>query len=147
MMINNVIFDLDGTLCNDKHRNKYAEEKRWDEYHALCYKDIPNKDVAGFMRVCSKHVPRVLIMTGRPCKYRENTLKWLEKYDLVCDTLIMRPENNFDSNFELKLGFVKAFYGSLTNARQLITMMLEDNARTIKHFRDYGFNVWACENE
>ena len=36
-----IVFDLDGTLANDNHRNHLAKAGRWDEYFDACDEDLP----------------------------------------------------------------------------------------------------------
>lgn len=97
------VFDLDGTLSNDKWR-RHRIKKGWDEYHLMLSADNPMN-----AHLTEKHIDagdRIVIVTARPEKYRSATTEWLNKHLLGQAgqyQLLMRPEGNQMSSPELKI--------------------------------------------
>ena len=76
-------FDLDGTICNVKHRRQYVATKprNWDAWNAGLVNDTPNCPVLGIVQSLTYYYP-VFIVSGRSDDYRKQTEEWLEKYNI-----------------------------------------------------------------
>ncbi|NDG64820.1 MAG: hypothetical protein EBY29_15360, partial [Planctomycetes bacterium] len=74
-----VVFDMDGTLADCSHRLQYAQSKQWDEFHSRSKDDDVIVRVADLMVVLAS-VADIIILTGRPEKYRPVTQQWLDDY-------------------------------------------------------------------
>ena len=103
-----VVFDLDGTLADDTHRQHFLEQSPadWIGYFAACSGDgvIAGMD-ALFDRLSYADVDdvwRIEIWTGRPREYRDQTMAWLEMFHVVPDSLRMRPTGDFRPDTEVK---------------------------------------------
>ena len=99
-----VIFDLDGTLALNKHREHLALAKRWDEYFELCYRDTPNTYVIQLARLIHyQSLHKVVeIWSGRSEVVRDMTEKWLRKCHVPDVPLKMRPVGDRRPDVELK---------------------------------------------
>jgi uncharacterized HAD superfamily protein len=91
-----VIFDLDGTLANGKHRNHAipkAEDAHltysWDRHNMLSVDDLPIKDTINVCNMMYK-THRIIILTGRCVVAEALTIKWLAEHNVHYDELIMR---------------------------------------------------------
>ena len=89
-----VFCDLDGTLCDDVHRRRWALIKKWDVYHGLCTLDAPHEDVLSLLYNWAIENHTIVIITGRSEKYKEETVAWLRKHGVPFDYLHMRPEGD-----------------------------------------------------
>lgn len=86
-----VIIDLDGTLCDDKHRHVFIQEKQWHKYHSYCTRDQLYKPVYNAIQT-HKDTNLVIILTGRPSSYAKQTKEWLSYHKVHHDCLVMtRP--------------------------------------------------------
>ena len=99
-----IIFDLDGTLSNNRHREHLieGEDKKWREYLANCIKDPPVQKMISKLNEMSEQY-EIIILTCRSDEVEEETIKWLKKHDVNYDRLLMLPEGRWkikDSEFK-----------------------------------------------
>ena len=97
------VFDLDGTLADDSHRQHFltGDVKKWQSYYEGMGKDILFRNV---YKVCSRLSSHIIILTGRPEEYRTLTERWLaHNCDNYYDMLIMRPTGNHEPSGPLKV--------------------------------------------
>ena len=103
-----VIFDLDGTVCDDSHRQTILLNNKgnitddiWRQYHSACVDDAPIDIVCRCLYLLSLD-NEIIIITGRDEQYRQITLDWLLKHNLPHDELYMRPNGHHVSSVEFK---------------------------------------------
>jgi phosphoglycolate phosphatase-like HAD superfamily hydrolase len=85
------VFDLDGTLCDVRHRRQYVATKprNWDAWNAGLVMDHPHLPVLQVLQgLAQQH--DILIVSGRSDDYRQQTEEWLAKYDVPYNNLYMR---------------------------------------------------------
>jgi beta-phosphoglucomutase-like phosphatase (HAD superfamily) len=93
-----VIWDLDGTLSDDKARAHFVEVEQgrardWHSYFDAIDTDPPIAASMEVLRAMHAAGIRILFLTGRPDYTRLKTMRWLEANGLTdYDALIMRPE-------------------------------------------------------
>jgi len=68
------IFDIDGTLADNSHRNPYKCED--------CMNDKPIKHIIDLAKVLGLGTP-IVVTTGRPEEVRELTQKWLGIHGII----------------------------------------------------------------
>lgn len=91
------LFDLDGTLADNSHRQHYVrgDNKRWDEFFAAQSGDSLNTVVADLFRVLVNSGEFcVIVVTARPERYRSETERWLTKYGLFPERVLMRRDGD-----------------------------------------------------
>jgi hypothetical protein len=100
-----VICDLDGTLCDHKHR-KHLSHLDFDEYNGMLHLDVPKPSILAILNAMDMMLTpsstMIYLMTGRPEQYREATVFWLSKHNVPYYRLIMRPTGNMESDVALK---------------------------------------------
>lgn len=103
------ICDLDGTICDDRHRLHLIKSYgsfRYDAYHAQCDHDALMN--AGCI-VDPKHTA---IFTGRPESVHARTWTWLARHNITPWRLQMRPDCDTSSSApELKQRMLYALFG------------------------------------
>ena len=101
--MSSIIVDIDGTIADNIHRQSLLvpEPKNWDAFFIECHNDAPIFPVIEVVQILEKH-HSILIVTGRPEKYRELTKFWLKKHDVVYDELYMRAEGDYRPDHEIK---------------------------------------------
>jgi hypothetical protein len=136
-----IVIDLDGTLCNSAHREHLAAAKQWDDFHSLLGADEPWPDVKQMIELLSGVGNYYLVgLTGRNERYRQITHQWLMNHDIFLDNLLMRPDNDFTSDAELKPRLL-AESGVLPSE---VWFILEDRDKVVEAWRNLGYNCWQC---
>jgi uncharacterized HAD superfamily protein len=136
-----IILDLDGTLCDNRHRVELAVAGRWDEFNSLCGLDIPYDDVMAFIAFIPGNI-EVVAVTGRDERWRSITVKWLQHYEICIDALLMRATGDYSPDAEVKLKLIEQHFGSKENAIREILFAIDDRDRVVEAYRNYGLNCW-----
>jgi predicted kinase len=76
-----VLCDLDGTLAI-LQRNPFDA--------STCEQDLLNEPVANLVKNYQKLGYKIILLSGRMDLYKPQTLRWLEKHEIVYDELLMR---------------------------------------------------------
>jgi uncharacterized HAD superfamily protein len=89
------VFDLDGTLCDVRHRRQYVATKprNWDAWNKGLINDVPNvavQKVFQALRHGSDYNTDLIIVSGRSDDYKEQTVKWLCEHEIFYDKIYMR---------------------------------------------------------
>ena len=140
-----IVVDLDGTTFDDRHRREHIDHKDWDKYHSRCVDDKPFNDVATAVRMMSG-LASILIVTGRPERYRKVTLDALCENDIPFDHLLMRPDDNYTAASFLKIVQLEEFFGSKEKLLKEVLFALEDSDYVVKAYREYGITCWQVRN-
>ena len=131
------IFDIDGTLANNKHRVHHLEKtpKDWDAYHADYEKDVPFDHMCRTAHMIAGHYT-VIFCTGRPEYQRRGTLKWL--YHNVTANLekclYMRKDGDHRPDHIVKLELLEQI--RLDGLDPI--MAFDDRNSVVKMWRDAG---------
>lgn len=136
-----VVIDLDGTLCDDRHREHLTKAGRWDDFHARCVEDQAWPDVKAVINAVNETINTVAI-TGRNERYRKVTMDWLLAQGVSIDTLHMRPDDDYRPSVELKTDLLLDHFGTIEKARESILFILEDRNDVVEAWRNLGFRVW-----
>lgn len=134
-----VVVDLDGTLCNSAHRDHLAIAKQWDEFHSKLGEDNPWPDVKQMIELLDIDLFNFTVvgLTGRNERYRNATNKWLDLHGIRLDDLIMRPDNDYTPDHELKPAMLGAVYPP-----DRIWFILEDRDKVVEAWRNLGYRCW-----
>ncbi len=141
-----VIVDLDGTLCDHRHRVSAAIDGRWDEYHAGIPDDAVHSDVADVIRVFWENGYDIIACTGRPVAYLGKTMEWLLRHNIPVDSFVMRPEGDFRPDHQVKPERLADHLG-LASPEELasagmITVILDDRDKVVEAWRNLGLPCW-----
>ena len=130
-----VIVDLDGTLANIEHRLEYVKRKSpdWDSFYAACKNDVPNEWCVDLMRsLCASGII-VNIVSARRDSERFTTLKWLDKYDIPFNQLLMlRKGSDNTPDVELKQDWLNGY------GKKSIIFVVDDRQRVVDMWRRNG---------
>jgi phosphoglycolate phosphatase-like HAD superfamily hydrolase len=131
-----IIFDLDGTLCDDTHRAHHMHAGDWDTYFARCIDDPPFEGVMFVARAVAGHC-RVVFITGRSESVKKETCDWLDAQGFRSYALYMRPVGDFRANSVIKLEAL----ASVRAAGYVPLLVFEDQPQTCKMWRSAGVPV------
>lgn len=132
-----VIVDIDGTLADCAHRNHYirGRRKKWKKFFDSASLDKPRLDVLRQVRELSRQ-HRIHLVTGRPEQYREQTLKWLNRYRVPFDSLHMREGGDHRPDDLVKEEILHAHFD-----KDQIELVIDDRPRVIRMWQRNGLAV------
>lgn len=140
------IFDLDGTLALNDHRNHYLEKepKDWDGFFKACVDDEPNLPILTLLAdlIYVYGVDLVRIWSGRSQDVHSESVDWIQamlsrvgcclSHDEIDRMLQMRPSGDFTPDDQLKM-----FWLSEIDRKELIAVF-DDRDKVVKMWRDNG---------
>jgi predicted secreted acid phosphatase len=106
MKPNCFVMDLDGTLCDVRHRRQYVATKprNWTAWNRSIVNDTPIPQVLEVFNALKDRFP-IFFVSGRSDDYRDVTIQWLEKYgitELDYNGLLMRKYQDYRDDVIVK---------------------------------------------
>lgn len=138
-----VIWDLDGTLSDDRARAHFVEveagrTRDWKSYFDAIEEDPPIAASIAILHAMRKDGVRIIYLTGRPEYTRDRTERWLAANGLgEYDVLMMRPEGERRPAGDFK---AEAIAGIL--ARYEVVCAFEDRIDVAESLRGAGVPVF-----
>ncbi|MER6136368.1 HAD family acid phosphatase [Streptomyces sp. NPDC001815] len=138
------VFDLDGTLADTAHRQRFLERspRDWDAFFAAAQHDPP---LAEGVALALEHAERceVLYLTGRPERCRKDTEAWLAAQGLPKGRIRMRRNDDRRPARRTKLEILRG----LARDRE-IRVLVDDDELVCEDAERAGFTVvrarWAA---
>ena len=130
------VFDLDGTLCDDAHRKRFVtgDVKFYSMYYSLMDFDKPKPEVMKLLDMCRKQGLAIILLTGRPEKYREITMQWLARHSIHYDLLEMRCDSDFRKSDAMK----REVLHKRLKPHYTVILAFDDSDTNIEMFRNNG---------
>lgn len=130
-----VVVDIDGTLSDARHRQRYltGPRKNWDAFFEAADRDPPLAGTIALVRALDPALA-VLLITGRPAWTGEMTIDWLARFDVRWDLLALRPDNDRRPAVTWKGEVVDV----LVKAGWELTLAIEDDAAAVKAYTRRG---------
>lgn len=137
-MKNIYLFDIDGTLADNRHRLHYMErdEIDWDEFEKQCVKDIPIEATCTIAAMAAQAEFQVWLWTARSENVRKETEQWMRNAGVHFDQLLMRPIGEDIPGIQLKYRWLK---DQVPGDR--VICAFEDVSTIIGMLRDNGLTV------
>lgn len=136
-----IICDLDGTLCDIKHRLKYASgpEKDWQKFFAGIPDDTLRQDVVDqLVEMSHREGARIIYVSARPEEHRQATLEWFETHGVEGHyMLFMRPNHDKRDDTLVKAEIYDKYLKNLD-----IVGVFDDRPKIIRMWREKGLNVY-----
>ncbi len=137
------MFDLDGTLADTAHRQRFLERtpRDWDAFFAAAPNDPPLPEGVRLVRESAQDC-EVVYLTGRPERCRRDTVDWLAAQGLPEGRIRMRHNDDRRPARHTKLDVLKR----LGRDRE-IRMLVDDDELVCIAAEQAGFTVvrarWA----
>lgn len=136
------IFDIDGTLADCSHRLHFinGEKKYWDSFYVALKDDKSICDIVGLALIIAVHTGHAIILiTGRPERTRQATIKWLDEYTgLWPCKLYMRPDGDHRPDYELK----RDIYEREIKDKYDVAGVFEDRQQVVDMWRALGLTCY-----
>lgn len=136
-----IVVDLDGTLTDYKQRVHFAQQGMWDDFNEAAKDDPPNREVVSVVNALEDWYD-VMILTGRPVRYWNQTMDWLQLNLFTPEVLLMRGVDDYRSDHEVKIGALEKFFGNQKAVLNSVAFVLEDRDKVVEALRHYGLTVW-----
>lgn len=99
------IFDIDGTIADCSQRLHFIQQEKpdWESFYKDCVNDKPIVPTIELLCALREHGAKIIFITGRPCKYMNETIQWLQKY--ACENvegLFMRKNGDHRPDYIVK---------------------------------------------
>ena len=129
-----IICDLDGTLAINDHGRSFFDATD-------CDKDSINIPVCTVVRWASATGCQIIFLSGREDKYREPTIKFLDKcgFDKNIYQLVMRKTDDNRKDSVIKWELYESYIEPMNYD---ILFILDDRNQVVKMWRDKGFTVF-----
>lgn len=145
------IIDLEGTLCDNRHRVELYQAQEWEAYEHECGNDKPYPDVVELLQsFCEDNewvVP--VIITDRSETFYKHTLAWLTQHvPIESLPLYMRPYEDMPKTKEpeLKLQLLERMKAEMDFPAGTIFIALEDKDDVVEAYRNAGIFCWQVRN-
>jgi len=133
-----VLCDIDGTVANNDHRQHLLKNyKDWDKFFSKLSSDAPIFPIIKMINKRSNDGMEIYFITGRPERYRAETVSWLKKYFKYNFSLIMRKDDDVRNKLIIKMEMLRSIQKEdevievYENDFDLIEMWEELNIKTI----------------
>ena len=147
-----VIFDLDGTLADITKRREMSTKDNgkidWDVFFEPnnIWFVLPNEPVITMAQLLSdKH--RIVIFSGRSKATKDETKRWLKKFDVPFDVIKMRPTSNewkFMPDDELKQHWLDLLFKD--EKKQDILCVFDDRQKVVDMWRRNGITCFQVDD-
>jgi hypothetical protein len=137
------VFDLDNTLADTAHRQRFLERKPrdWNAFFDAAPDDPPLAEGVALVRESAMEC-EVLYLTGRPERCRRDTLDWLAAHGLPAGRVLMRGDGDRRPARHTKLEILRR----LARTRR-IRVLVDDDELVCEDAEQAGFTVvrarWA----
>ena len=133
-----VLCDIDGTIANNDHRQHYLEGKKdWDGFFSELINDDPIPKIINQINDLHSLGKKIVFVTGRPERYRKQTLLWLLKYFDFELSVFMRK----DKDRRHKLIIKKEIFELNFDVNEIF-LVYENDEELVLMWKDIGTNVF-----
>lgn len=131
-----VVFDIDGTLMDERHRKHHREAGDWDTYFDMCDKDTPIQHIVDLTHHYRAKGYEIWLMSGRADSCLDKTIQSMKDHNVCYDHIKLRSPGNRVPDFVVKPAWVSKYIGL-----ERVVAVYDDLDRVIEGFRKKGLNV------
>ncbi len=108
--VNAVFFDLDSTICDTRQRHALAPttnpESTWDLYSQACINDKPMTATIIVLQAFADLGYSLHGVSGRSISAYDDTVRWLERYNVPYDSLRLKKPGDIENNAQYKYNYL-----------------------------------------
>lgn len=146
-----IIIDLEGTLCDNRHRVDLWLAQEYEEYEHACGNDKPYEDVVELLKSFCEDNDWVIpvVITDRSEFFYAHTLAWLSQHVPVERLpLFMRPVIDIPKTkeAELKISLFEKMKAEMELPPGTVFIALDDKDEVVEAYRNAGVHCWQVRN-
>lgn len=131
-----VVFDIDGTIMDERHRAHLRDKRDWTEYFMACGADTPIAHTVDLLRDYHAKGYEVWLVSGRADMCRKLTLDSMAQHNIPFHHMKLRGEDNKKPDYLVKPGWFANLIGL-----ERIEVAYDDTLRVIEALKAKGVNV------
>jgi hypothetical protein len=134
------VVDIDGVLADVRHRLHHlrGRHKDWDAFFADAPKDEPLEEGRAVAeRLAQDH--ELIYLSGRPDRYRDDTVAWLNGHNLPPGQVMLRPDGDRRPARMFKLERLAEIAADRT-----VSVVVDDDPAVCTTLRERGFTVFKA---
>ncbi|OAJ33298.1 LNS2 (Lipin/Ned1/Smp2) [Piscirickettsiaceae bacterium NZ-RLO1] len=136
-----IIFDIDGTLSNTNHRKHLVKKNNWGDFFSKMGDDTLIQPIASLYRTLYKTKEYdLIIISGRPERYKKLTEQWLIWNEIPITHLYMRKTNDHRPDETIK----EEILDNLLDQGRKIDLVIDDRKRVVDMWRRRGIICLQC---
>jgi len=139
-----VIFDIDGTLADIRHRRGLLEGDRpdWNRFNAMMGDDIPNEPVVTLYKsLWETRQFDMVLASGRNEKHRAVTEQWLIWNEIPFGRILMRADKDSRADHIIKQEILDMLLGE----GRRIAFTVDDRQQVVDMWRRNGITCLQCD--
>ncbi len=139
-----VIFDIDGTLADIRHRRGFLDGERpnWKQFNEAMGEDTPNIPVVSLYKTLWESGQyKIEVVTGRNERFRAVTENWFIWNEIPFANITMRPDKDFRADSDLKQEILNGFLSKGHN----IAFVVDDRQQVVEMWRRNGITCFQCD--
>lgn len=139
-----VIFDIDGTLADIRHRRGYLDSERpdWRRFNEAMGGDTPNTPIVSLYKTLWESGQyKMEVVTGRNERFRAVTETWFTWNEIPFASITMRPDNDYRPDNELKKNILE----DLRAKGHDIAFAVDDRQQVVDMWRSNGITCLQCD--
>lgn len=138
-----ILFDLDGTLADNSHRQRLlsGKKKDWDAFFDAQDDDLPNSPIVTlYIALIEAERFDVIVVTARPERYRKRTEGWFAKHGIPLKRMLMRADGDRRKDEIIK----KEMLAQLEQEGSQPLFVVDDRAGVVEMWRGEGITCLQC---
>lgn len=135
------VIDLDNCISDDAWRMHLCElhhtapNDRYHKYHAQCEGDLYRN--SWIVRELARKYKALFVFTSRPEEVRFKTQRWLNRWRVPVNGIIMRPTDNHEPSTVLKERMLK----EMLDEKYKVRYAIDDREDILKMYADNGIQT------
>jgi phosphoglycolate phosphatase-like HAD superfamily hydrolase len=134
------VVDIDGVLADVRHRLHHLRgpHKHWDAFFAAAPDDVPLDEGRAVAERLAQDC-ELVYLSGRPDRYRDDTVAWLDGHDLPPGQVMLRPDGDRRPARMFKLERLAEIA-----ADRNVAVVVDDDPAVCAAARKRGFTVFQA---
>ena len=139
-----VLFDMDGTLADIRHRRTFLDQSTadWKAFNAAMGDDTPNVPIVSlYTSLWDSGSYELIIVTGRNERYRKLTEQWLSWNEIPFGRMLMRADDDSRADHIIK----EEILDQLLGEGKTILFTVDDRQQVVDMWRRRGITCLQCD--